>query len=87
MQLGEKITGTTCLGNEVIRKWIFHAETHAEESFHLDESGNEIDHSDAVPFIGNNHNAILEAERRANLWEDKSNGLLAEIIYESQGIV
>ena len=31
--------------------------------------------------------AILEAERRANLWEDKSNGLLAEIIYESQGIV
>lgn len=87
MNVGEKITGHTCLGSEIIRKWIFSARTHDDEAFCLDEFGNEIDYSDDVPFIGNNHDAVLEAERRANLWEDGKNGLLAEITYESQGIV
>ena len=87
MNVGEKITGHTCLGCEIIRKWIFSAISHDAESFYLDEFGNEIDYSDAIPFVGNGHDAALEAERRANLWEDGKNGLLAEIIYESQGIL
>jgi len=62
-----------------LRQWKFYAEaSDEEEGFYLDEEN---------IFTGTSREADLEAGRRADLWEERTGGLILKVTYESQGIV
>lgn len=70
------------------RKWAFYIK-YADGNAYLDLESNEIDYEEAYnkSFIGDITDAEKEADRRANLWEDKNKGSIARIVYESLGKV
>ncbi len=69
------------------RRWKFAIETD-EGSGYLLSSGDVVhDKDDAADWSGTDLEADLEADRRADLYEEKIGGIITRITYESQGKV
>jgi hypothetical protein len=59
------------------RYWKFYAE-HDDGGCYLGAEG---------LFIGNDQEAIDEADRRANIYENETGGIIIKVVIESRGIV
>jgi hypothetical protein len=68
------------------RRWIFSIVDDDREVF-LNENGLAIDYSDAQEWIGDDREAAEECERRADLYEELTGGLVLKVKYRSWGRV
>lgn len=70
------------------RRWWFYVETEDEEvAPYLDKDGSPVCCGDSVDWIGTKAEAMAEGDRRADLYEEKSNILVGRIVSESRGRV
>lgn len=70
------------------RRWWFYVETWDDElAPHLDENGDPVGVDDIKDFIGTTAQANAEAERRSELFEEKSGALIDKVVLESRGKV
>ena len=70
-----------------IRKWKFAVVTDDGSGYLLPSGELVRDPNQAEDWIGSNHEAEAEAERRANAAEDRPGPFITRIVYESQGKV
>jgi hypothetical protein len=68
------------------RRWLFSVVDDVHEVF-LNENGLAIDYSDAQEWIGDDREAADECERRADLYEELSGGLVLKVKCRSLGRV
>jgi len=69
-----------------LKRWRFRIEDWDDNTFHLGSTGNEVDEDNQEEwFIGTQREADIEADRRANLWEDRTDALVSHIVSESRG--
>ena len=69
------------------RRWTFSVNDFDDEDSYVDHDGNEVDYSDAVPWIGTDDEASAEGERRANRWEEHENAFACRVTRHSNGVV
>jgi len=69
------------------RRWKFAIETDEGSGYLLDSGDMVTDPSYAQDWIGTEIQAGFEADRRANLYEERIGGSITRITYESQGKV
>ena len=60
-----------------IRRWLFNAEDENGDTFYLG--------GEKVEFIGHDHEANREADKRSDEWERANNGLIVRVVCESRG--
>ena len=70
-----------------IRRWKFAIETDEGNGYLLDSGAIVTDPDYTVDWIGTDIEAGFEADRRANLYEERIGGIITRITYESQGKV
>lgn len=68
------------------RRWLFSVVGDDHEVF-LNENGLAVDYSDAQEWIGDDREAADECERRSDLYEELTGGLVLKVKYHSTGIV
>ena len=72
---------------QITRRWFFSVTDWEDTEYYLNEEGEEIDYSDAQEFIGGLYAAAKEAERRADMWEEKNQAFAARVTHHSRGVV
>lgn len=72
-----------------MRCWYFTVDDHDGATEYIDVDGDITDETDerTNPFKGTSVEAAVEADRRADLFEEKKNCLVAKITYHSLGIL
>ena len=70
-----------------IRRWIFFATTFDDKEFVLGGDGEQLDETQAVPFVGTGSEAMVEGDRRACRWEIVNDASIAKVISQSQGVI
>lgn len=68
-------------------RWIFSLIDYDDNETYLDESGKEIDYSEAADWIGTDTEAAMECDRRSDAWEERYDALAAKITYHRMGRV
>jgi len=68
------------------RRWLFSVVEDDHEVF-LNENGLAVDYSDAQEWIGDDREAADECERRADLYEESTRGLVLKVKCHSIGVV
>lgn len=67
-----------------VRRWKFRVEDPAGEGCYVGPDGRQDSEAE---WIGTAAEASAEAQRRADAWEDATNGLCLRVVYESRGQV
>jgi len=68
----------------VVRRWKFRVEDPDGEGCYVGPDGRQ---DSECEWIGTDAEASAEAQRRADAWENATNGLCLRVVYESQGKV
>jgi hypothetical protein len=70
--------------NAVVRRWRFRIKDENGEGCYVGPDGR---HDSDAEWIGTDTEASAEAQRRADAWENATNGLCLRVVYESHGQV
>jgi len=86
---GEAMTTGTEMATDTRRQWYFTVMDFDEvvEYINADGHGTDPDSAKIAAFVGTNHEAAVEADRRADLWEGCNNFCAANVTYHSLGKV
>jgi len=68
----------------VVRRWMFRIEDENGEGYYVGPDGRQ---DSECEWIGTDAEASAEAQRRADAWENATNGLCLRVVYESRGQV
>jgi hypothetical protein len=71
---------------EEIRRWRFHVLSFDDVGATLDADGGPEGDCEEAEFVGTSMDAMLEADRRCNLWESNTGRIAARITRESFGL-
>ena len=69
------------------RMWRFKVTNFDDEELPVSCDGRKMSKEEADVFIGTDAEALIEGERRCDLWEDKYTTLAARVTRESLGLV